>query len=123
LRNPNPLASLTIEDIAKDPHRYGAPTFEEFARHRAKHVPREDAQMIALTEGPQHARKHLKRIRYFMNGLELDSEESVEVALKDHGYSLEDINLEKRDSRLKKTVQVVPVGGGYDHEIHVNFLP
>lgn len=105
----------------QDPRKYGAPTFEEFCRGRGRD--RKDRQMIALTDGPQNFRKDLKKIRYFVHGNELQGEEAVEKMLADHGYTLEDIDLENKSGRLNKTINYVDVGGGLEHEIHVNFLP
>lgn len=114
---------FTIDDIMADPHRFGAPTFEEFIKNPKRWRKNPDGQMIALTEGPQNFRKDLKKIRFFVHGCEIDSEEAVEKMLLDHGYSLEDIDLENKTGRLRKTIQMVDVGGGLDHELHVNFLP
>ncbi len=112
---------LTVDDIFQDPHKFGAPTFEEFCRGRGRQ--RKDAQMIALTDGPNNFRKDLKKMRYFVHGVELPTEESVELMLADHGFTLEDIDLENKRNRLAKTINIVDVGGGLEHEIHVNFLP
>ena len=116
---------LTLEDIARDPNKYGAPTFEQFKRNPDRWRKRHDLAMTKLTEGPADPiiRKELKRIRYFIHGVELPTEESVEKALGDFGFTLADIDLENRDSRLKKEINYIPVGGGLEHEVHVNFLP
>lgn len=107
----------------RNPHKYGAPTFEEFARNKAKFQKRDDQSMVILTDGPDKFRKNLKKIKYFIHGVELSGEDAVEKALGDHGYSLEDIDLGNRGSALRKEINYVPVGGGLDHDVHVNFLP
>lgn len=112
---------VSMEELMLDPHKFGAPTFEEFTRGRGR--VRKDQQMIALTDGPKNFRKDLKKIRYFCHGEELPNEESVEKMLADHGYTLEDIDLENKIGRLRKTINYVDVGGGLDHELHINFLP
>lgn len=106
-----------------DPNSFGAPTFEQFCKNPTKWRKRKDTQMIALSDGPTQFRKDLKKIRYFVHGEELSSEESVEQMLIDHGFTLDDIDLDNKSGRLAKTIDLVDVGGGLDHEIHVNFLP
>ncbi len=114
---------FTMEDILQNPSKYGAPSFKNFIKNRHKYGLRRKDQMAAMTEGPQNFRRELKKIRYFCHGVELPNEEAVEIMLADHGYTLDDIDLENRDTRLRKRINYVPVGGGLDHEIHVNFLP
>lgn len=111
------------EEILADPHRFGLPTFEEYRKMRSKILPREDRYLTAISDGPQNFRKDLKKIRYFVHGNPLSGEEAVEKMLLDHGYTLEDIDLEGKVGRLAKTIQLVDVGGGLEHEVHVNFLP
>lgn len=114
--------STTIEDLARDPHSYGLPTLEEYAKVRDKMWGRDDDAMAAISDGPQWFRKDLRKIILKVNGLELASEEEVERALSDHGYSLADIDLENRQSKLKKTVDMIPQGGG-KFDVVINFLP
>lgn len=111
-----------MEDIMQNPEKYGAPSFKTFVKNRSFWKRKKD-QMAILTGGPSLFRRELKRIRYFCHGKELASEEAVETMLADHGFTLDDIDLENRETRLKKEINNMPVGGGLDHEIHVNFLP
>jgi len=120
----NPLSKFQhaqLDDIIADPHKFGAPTFEEFAAMREKYLGRDDDAMIAITDGPKKFRKDLKKIKFQVHGLDM-KEEQVEKALGDHGYSLSDIDLENRNSKLKKEIQMVPLGGG-KFDLVVNFLP
>lgn len=112
---------VQLDDIIANPHKYGAPTLEEFAALREKYLGREDDAMIALTDGPRTFRKDLERIKFQVNGFDM-KEEQVEVALGDYGYTLSDIDLENRNSLLKKQIEMVPLGGG-KFELVVNFLP
>lgn len=112
-----------MEEILADPNKFGLPTFAQFRKNLSKWRLRNDRYLTALQDGPQNFRKHLKKIRYFVHGSELAGEEAVEKMLLDHGYTMEDIDLENKTARLKKTINNVPVQGGLDHEIHVNFLP
>lgn len=115
-------STATIEDLMANPNKYGAPTYEQFVLSYSKYQKRGDEAMVAITEGPQSFRKDLNTIKFQINGVELPNEEAVEMALLDHGYSLMDIDLENRDSRLKKTIEMVPQGGG-KYDIVVNFIP
>ena len=118
----HPLANLTVEKLAADPHRFGLPTFAEYCKNRDKWMGRPDDAMVSITEGPKNHRAGLQRIIYKIHGVTLPSEESVEAALGDHGYGLDDIDLKKQDSRLKKTIEVIPQGAG-KYDIVVDFLP
>jgi len=114
--------NTTIEDLQANPNAYGVPTFEQFCREREKWMGRYDDSMATLSQGPTQFRKDLQKIIYQIHGVPLNSEEEVEKALADHGYTLADIDLEKRDSKLKKTINMHPKGGG-KYDIVVNFLP
>lgn len=115
-------AATTFDDILENPNAYGAPTFTQFRKNKAKWLGSHDDQMIALSEGPTIGRKDLKKIRYQLHGVDLLSEDTVERALNDHGYSLADIDLDNRNSRLKKEINMIPLGGG-KFDVVVNFLP
>lgn len=114
--------AFTMEDIIADPEKYGAPTFEQFKMMREKFMGRYDDQMVALSQGPLMGRKDLCKIRYQINGIELPNEEAVEKALSDYNHTLADIDLDKQNSRLKKSIQMVPLGGG-KFDVVVNFMP
>lgn len=118
-------AATTIEDLQNDPHAFGLPTLHEFTMNKEKWMGRPDEHMIALTDGPRHNRKNLRRIKYFIKGIPLPNEEAVEKALADHGYTLADINLDdplSKKSALKKVLRNVDVGGGL-FDVIVNFFP
>lgn len=113
----------TMEDLMANPTKYGVPTFAEYKKNRDKWNPggREDESMIVLTDGPQKFRKDLLKIKLKINGHEMPPEK-IEVELKNHGYTLADIDLENRNSRLRKDIQMHPQGGG-KYDVVVNFLP
>jgi len=125
-QNVNPFTpDTTVDDIMENPHKFGAPTFEEYKKNRNKWFPmihaNEESGMIALTDGPVRFRKDLKNIKLQVNGFDMKPEQ-VEKALGDYGYTLADIDLENRSSRLKKDIQMMPLGGG-KYDVVVNFLP
>ena len=114
-----------LEDLVQSPNKYGAPTFEEFKRNYTawmnKLSPSHEDGLITLTDGPKKFRKDLNKIIFKLNGFEM-TPEKLQVALTDYGYSDADIDLENRNSTLKKDIQMVPQGGG-KYDIVVNFLP
>jgi len=114
--------TTTIEDLAANPHAYGLPTLEEYAKVRDAIWGRDDDGITAISEGPRKFRQDLHKIHYELNGKRLSSENEVERALSDYGYGLADIDLENRDSRLKKKVEMIPLGGG-KFDLVVNFIP
>lgn len=122
---PAPTSPFTkdtdVSDIMEDPHKFGCPTFEEYCKARDKFLPRDDDSMIMLTDGPKRFRNDLKKIKFQINGKDV-LEDHVERALSDFGYTLADIDLENRNSRLKKKVEMTPLGGG-KYDVVVNFLP
>ena len=112
---------LTIEDLILAPHLYGLPTFEEFQRNPDRWKTRKDSTITKLTEGPEQFRKDLKKIRFFVNDLEV-TEDGVEGALADWGFSLEDIDVTNKYARLRHTIKMVPIAGGLAHEHHIHFF-
>lgn len=112
----------TIEDLQANPKAYGLPTFQEFAKSRDKYMGRDDDAMVSITEGPKSFRKDLRKIIFKIHGVKIESEESVERILGDHGYGLVDIDLENRTSKLKRTINMIPQGAG-KYDIEVDFLP
>lgn len=116
-------SKISIEDLFRNPKRFGLPTLEEYRKGRGKWHPGSDGEqaMVSITDGPQQFRKDLQKIIFKVHGAEMNQEQ-VERALGDHGFSLADIDMENRNSRLKKTIQMIPQGGG-KYDIEVNFLP
>lgn len=117
------FTGATIEDLMANPAKYGVPSFEDYCKNRGKWNPggREDESMIVLTDGPQKFRRDLQKIKLQIHGNEMPPEH-IERALSDYGYTLADIDLENRNSRLKKDIQMHPQGGG-KYDVVVNFLP
>jgi hypothetical protein len=114
--------TTTLEDLASNPHGYGLPTLEEYAKIREQVWGRDDDAMASISDGPQKFRQDLHKIYYELNGKRLSGENEVERALSDHGYTLADIDLENRGSLLKKKIEMIPLGGG-KFDLVVNFIP
>lgn len=115
------FSSLTIEDLAANPGKFGIPTFEQFCANPDRYRRKRTMSMDMLSNGPRQFRRDLNKIIYKINGHEMP-EDHVERALGDHGYTLADIDLLNRGTRLKKEVNMIPLGGG-KYDIVVNFLP
>lgn len=115
-------ASTTLEDLQADPSAYGIPTFAQFCSARDKFMGADDQAMVSITDGPRKFRDGLEKIRYQVSGVDVGGEDMVERALSDHGYSLADIDLENQNSKLKKAIQMMPLGGG-KYDLVVNFMP
>ena len=114
-------SNVQIEDVMENPHKFGCPSFEEYMRERDKWTTREDDAMIMLTDGPKKFRNDLRKITFKIHGMEMP-EEHIERALGDYGYTLADIDVENRNSQLKKTMEIIPQGGG-KYDVVVNFMP
>lgn len=115
-------ASTTLDDLQADPSAYGVPTFAQFCAARDKFMGTDDQAMVSITDGPQKFRAGLEKIRYQLHGVDVGSEDMVERALSDHGYSLSDIDLDNRNSKLQKKIEMMPLGGG-KYDLVVNFMP
>lgn len=116
-------AATTMEDLLKNPTQFGIPSFETYKKNRHIWNPGavEESGMIALTDGPKLFRRDLNKITFRVHGHDC-KEEQVEKRLGDFGYTLSDIDLENRNSRLRKTINMIPQGGG-KYDLVVDFLP
>ena len=112
----------TIDDLLADPKGFGLPTLEEYSKMRETYWGRSDDAMASIVDGPQSFRKDLRKIKFQVHGSDLSSAEQCERVLGDYGYTLEDIDLDNRNSKLKKQIDMIPLGGG-KFDILVNFLP
>jgi hypothetical protein len=122
--NPIDWKNTTTEDMLADPHKFGLPTFQEFCSYPGKWKRRNDESFQALDKGPSIFREALKKIKFFVNGKSLKSIEELEKALGDHGHQMSDLRLgNPRESKVKFDMQIKPVGGGLEHEVHVNIFP
>lgn len=114
-RDQNATAELfkdaTLEDIASNPTKYGAPTFEQFTKNYEKYVKHntEDGKLGILDNGPTLLRKYTRKIVWVVGGVKCKTPEMcVQVAA--------DKNIDLR----KYSPQLVDVGGG-KHDIHMIF--
>lgn len=106
----------------ENPKAYGLPTVEEYVKLRENLWGRSDDAMTSISDGPQTFRRDLNKIKYQIHGVDVPNENHVERALGDYGYSLSDIDIDNQKSKLKKQIEMIPLGGGR-FDILVNFLP
>lgn len=101
----------TLEDIAADPKKYGAPTFEEYLKHGSSimNFNTEDGKMGLLDKGTQILRPHLRKIIYIVGGVKCKNPEMAQRVAADKNIDLR-----------KYAPEMVDVGGG-KHDIHLIF--
>lgn len=114
--------NTSTEDIIANPHAFGLPTFDEYCKVKEKFSMAPDV-FGAMDNGPSQFRKDLKKMKFFVHGKPIPNPEMLDRILSDEGYSNADIKFGSPSSRLKHEINHVPVGGGLDHEVHINFLP
>jgi hypothetical protein len=98
------FANATLEDIAKDPRKYGAPTYEEYVRNRSRYQAQTANLFDVADNGTSNLKMVLKGYRYEIDGYKCDTLEEVERVAKSQGYSEED---------LEMLPEVIPLGGGW----------
>ena len=116
-------AETTIEDLQRDPKSYGLPTFEEFKKNRNAYMGNFDDAMASIINGPLIGRKDLRKIKFQVHGVDIKPDH-LERALSDYNHTLSDLEdvLLNRNSRLKKKIDMVPLGGG-KFDVVLNLLP
>jgi len=113
------MDNLTIDDIMQDPHKFGAPTFDEYCRDRDKYQGRWDDTFSAIDQGSRLGlQNHLTRMKYEIDGIRCDSLEEVEKRAIDLGLDLS-IAMTNGDLSFHPEVQDQ---GGQRCEIMVRFF-
>lgn len=83
------LSKISLEDIAVDPHRYGAPTFEEFLQGKyIKYHETEEAKLAMLDNGPNQTRKQVNKIKWVVKGVMCETPEMAQRIAKDENIDL-----------------------------------
>ncbi len=95
--------TATLDDIVSDPHKYGAPTFAEFAKNPDKWRSSNSNMLDSVDAGSILLRQILNKQIYEIDGYRCNSLEEVERVAKDQGIDLNNIVCRP---------EVVPVGGG-----------
>lgn len=78
-----------MQEIIANPHKFGAPTFEEFARDKDKYLGREDDILKTAFEGAHILKKSnlVRKHIYKIFGYTAKSEDHVWQIMKNEGYS------------------------------------
>lgn len=82
----------SIDDIYDNPHDFGAPTLEEFAKNREKWMGRDDDALISVTEGGQGIKKDYRRHQYEIEGYRCRTLEEVERIARSQGIPLRELD-------------------------------
>lgn len=98
------LRNKSVQEIALDPKKFGAPTFEEFKKNREKYVggPVRGSETLGIVDkGTSMLAKYVKRHKYEIAGRRVDTLEEVERIAHDYNIPIE-----------KFTAECLPLGGG-----------
>lgn len=84
------FADVTIQDIAENPKKYGAPTFAEFLKNRKKYQQHnsEAGRLAMMDNGPKQTRGQIRKTIYVINGVKCESPERAEVVAKEENIDL-----------------------------------
>lgn len=91
------------DEIFEDPHKFGLPTFDEFARNRDKYLGREDDRFSEADAGSKALNKHVQRHVYEIEGYRCKTLEEVERVARNQGIPLKELDYQP---------QVVPTSAG-----------
>lgn len=97
------MSEISFEELVRDPHKFGAPTFEEFKRNREKWLGRDDETLASAEKGSQTLREVVNRYIYEVEGYRCKSLEEVERVAASQGIPLKELDYRP---------QVIPQGGG-----------
>lgn len=102
----------TIEDIMKEPSKYGMPTFSQFKNNRHKYLGRPDEKLSQADAGSQILGRYVKRQTYECMGYKCKTIEEVERVALQHGIEIKD---------LVYHPELIPLGGNWA-DLHVRFF-
>lgn len=100
----------SIEDLIRNPGKYGAPTFQEFCANPDKYRKNKEAMISSADAGSRNI-SGIKKHLYYVDGYKCSTPEEAQQAMKNMGLSEDD---------LKLSVELEDMG---NHEIraHVHF--
>lgn len=83
---------VKIEDIQENPHKYGVPTFEEFAKNPQKYSPHitEEEHLAVIDNGGQNLKRYTKTKIFQVLGQTFKSLERAQDFCRDHGIAIKD---------------------------------
>jgi hypothetical protein len=86
----NQFRNATTEDIQADPHRYGAPTLEEFQRNKQKYIRNKLQDLLECVEAGSVHDKKTRRCRFEIGTQRFRSPEQVEKYVLENGIDLDE---------------------------------
>lgn len=106
----NKFMHASIDDLIRNPTKYGAPTFQEFCSNPEKYRKNKEALMSSADNGSKHI-QGIKSHIYYVEGIKCSSPEQAQRIMADRGLTEDD---------LKLSVELEDLG---NHEIraHVHF--
>lgn len=93
--------SQAFAELRENPHKFGAPTFEEFKRNRDKYLGRSDDTLSSIDKGTELLSQYVKRHIYEIAGHRCKTLEEVERIASDYNIPLNNF-----------TAECLPLGGG-----------
>lgn len=86
--------NLTMKDLFDNPHKYGLPSFDEYAKAPDKYRSREDDTLACVDNGPTILRRDIKEHVYHIEGYKVRSLHEVEKIARGHGWTMLDMDIE-----------------------------
>lgn len=103
----NKFSEATVEEMLNDPHKFGAPTFDEYVRNRSHYKQRlKDHDWFSEIDKSSSILKNgrLKKQYYILNGHRFNTLEALEKACESEGVN---------PLQLVPEPQVIDLGGGW----------
>lgn len=98
------MVELTIEDLERDPHKFGLPTFEEFSKNPEKWRKVPDELFALVDVGSTNGLKNLVVAHeYEVSGYKCKTLEEVERVALNEGMDIKMMDIKP---------EVIPLGGG-----------
>lgn len=88
----NKFMSASIEDLIRNPGKYGAPTFEEFSKNPDKYRKSEEAMLTTAEKGSKTIKGITKHI-YYVDGIKCESVEHAQRIMSTMGLRQDDLQL------------------------------
>lgn len=102
----------SIDEVYDDPHAFGMPTLQEFAKNRTKWVGRDDEILESASAGGEDIKKKYRRHIYEIEGFKCRTLEEVERVASSQGIPLRSLDYR---------AILVPTGAGKE-DVLVRFV-
>lgn len=102
----------TLEDLFNEPDKYGAPSFQHFAKNKEKYFGTETESFAEVDKGSLIFKKGLRKFRFEILGYRCKTLEEVERICREQGINIR---------ALEYQPEFIPLGGG-EAEMLVKFV-